>query len=136
MRRISVIVALVAALVFGSAAATPPAEFGTSWDNPRTAGPPVARPPTRSCAEQIVDHGFADYSTFVSAYAPPAGCPGPWAKVVLRLDGAVKGRQFDRLGWLTIGGGMVFKTSTPEPSPGGITWSVEKGVSGYTALLG
>jgi hypothetical protein len=139
MRRLYPILALATALVLGipaaARAATPPAEFGTDWDNPRTAAPPVPKPPTRACTEQIVDHGFADFSTFTSEYTPPAGCTGPWAKVVLRLDGAVQGRQFDRLGWLTIGDVMVLKTSTPEPSPDGIEWSVEKDVSGYAPLL-
>jgi hypothetical protein len=140
MRRlIAVVVGVVVALgglpAAASASAVPPAEFGADWDNPRTAAPAVSRPPTRSCATTIVDHGFADYDTYVSAFTPPAACAGPWAKVVLRLDGSVKGRQYDRLGWLTIGGVMVFKTSTPEPSPDGIEWSVEKDVTGYSALL-
>jgi hypothetical protein len=139
MRRIGTVLALTAAIILGGAGAaqavTPPDEFGGSWDNPRTAAPPVAKPPTRSCTEQIVDHGFADFNNFISAYTPPADCTGPWAKVVLHLDGAVKGRQFDRLGWLTIGGVMVLKTSTPEPSPAGITWSVEKDISRYAAVL-
>jgi hypothetical protein len=55
--------------------------------------------------------------------------------VVLRLDGSVRGRQFDRLGYLKIGGVTVFKTSTPEPSPDGIAWSVEKDLSEYAGLL-
>jgi len=116
-----------------AAAAAPPAEFGTDWDDPRTAAPPISVPPTRSCSTTIVDHAFAGYDTYVSSYTPP--CRGPWAKVVLRLDGDVKGRQYDRLGWVTIGGVMVFKTSTPEPSPDGIAWSVEKDVTSYAALL-
>jgi hypothetical protein len=120
------------------AAPTPaaaPAEFGTDWDDPRTAAPPIAKPPTRSCAVTIVDHRFAGYDPYRSSYAPPAACPGPWAKVVLRLDGAVKGRQFDRLGALAIGDVTVFKTSTPEPSAEGIRWSVEKDLTGYASLL-
>jgi hypothetical protein len=84
---------------------------------------------------QIVDHAFVNFDNFVNRYTPPADCAGPWARVVLRLDGAVKGRQFDRLGWLTIGDVMVFKTSTPEPSVDGIAWSVEKDVTQYASLL-
>jgi hypothetical protein len=139
MRRFTAIIALATALILGGAgaahAATPPAEFGTDWDDPRTAAPPVDKPPTPSCTVSIVDHAFADFNTYVNAFVPPSACPGPWAKVVLHLDGSVKGRQFDRLGWLTIGGVMVLKTSTPEPSPDGIAWSVEKDVSGYAPLL-
>jgi peptide N-acetyl-beta-D-glucosaminyl asparaginase amidase A len=142
MRRSIVVIAgvLVALLCapgtpVAAAATAVPAEFGTDWDDPRTAAPPVSRPPTASCTTRIVDHAFADFDTYVSAFTPPAACPGPWNTVVLRLDGAVQGRQFDRLGWLTIGGVTVFKTSTPEPSAEGITWSVEKDVTSYSALL-
>ena len=135
MRRLIAVAA--AGLVFFSAApavaAAPPAVFGTDWDDPRTAAPPIAKPPTKSCATTIVEHAFANYDTYVSSYTAP--CRGPWNKVVLRLDGTVKGRQYDRLGWLTMGGVEVFKTSTPEPSPDGIGWSVEKDVTGYAALL-
>jgi hypothetical protein len=139
MRRLTATLAFAAALVLPGAgmahAAAPPAEFGTDWDDPRTAAPPVERPPTRSCTVPIVEHAFVNYDNYVNAYAPPAACPGPWTKVVLHMDGDVKGRQFDRLGWLTIGGVMVFKTSTPEPSAEGIRWSVDKDVSGYAPLL-
>jgi hypothetical protein len=139
MRRLIVMAGAAALVVLGAApaagAATVPAEFGSSWDNPRTAAPAVPKPPTASCTTRIVDHAFVDYSTYVNTYVPPAACAGPWSKVVLRLDGAVAGRQFDRLGWITVGGVEVFKTSTPEPSPAGIRWSVEKDVTGYAALL-
>jgi Peptide N-acetyl-beta-D-glucosaminyl asparaginase amidase A len=139
MKRIVILVAFTAALLLGGAGAahavTPPAEFGADWDDPRTAAPPVDKPATRSCTVQIVDHQFVNFDNYVNTFKPPAGCAGPWTKVVLHLDGAVKGRQFDRLGWLTIGDVMVFKTSTPEPSPEGIRWSVEKDISGYAPLL-
>jgi hypothetical protein len=78
-----------------------------------------------------VDTEFRDFTPYTANYVPR--CRG--SKVVLRLDGAVKGRQYDRLGYLKIGGVTVFKTSTPEPSPDGIEWSVEKDLSEYAALL-
>ncbi len=139
MKRFTAAIALATGLVLGvpsaAHAAPPPAEFGTDWDDPRTAAPPVEKPPTRSCTVQIVDHRFAGWDPYQSSYSPPAPCPGPWAKVVLRMDGAVAGRQFDRLGWLNIGDVQVFKTSTPEPSVDGIHWSVEKDISRYAPLL-
>jgi hypothetical protein len=139
MRRLAVVAATVAALLVGAPtaahAAAPPAEFGTDWDDPRTAGPPVDKPPTRSCTVRIVDHKFAGWDPYQSSYQPPTACRGPWAKVVLHLDGAVAGRQYDRLGSLTIGDVTVFKTSTPEPSVEGIRWSVEKDLTGYAPLL-
>jgi hypothetical protein len=111
----------------------PAAEFGSDWDDPRTAAPPVAVPHAPSCEKTIVDTEFRDFTPYTSTYRP--SCAGPWQKVVLRLDGAVAGRQYDRLGYLKIGGVTVFKTSTPEPSVDGITWSVEKDVTEYASLL-
>ncbi len=137
--RWTTLVALVAVVLLGGGgaahAAAPPTEFGADWDDPRTAGPPVAVPPTHSCTVRIVDHQFVNFDVYTNAYMPPADCAGPWAKVVLRMSGAVAGRQFDRLGWLEIGGVTVLKTSTPEPSPVGIRWSVEKDVTGYAPVL-
>ncbi len=138
MRRSITIAAVALVALLGApvpAVAAPPTEFGTDWDDPRTAAPPIAKPHTRSCTVGIVDHAFANYDTYVNAFTPPAACPGPWSKVVLRLDGTVRGRQYDRLGWITVGGVTVFKTSTPEPSPEGIAWSVEKDLTAYASLL-
>lgn len=118
-----------------AAAAAGPAEFGSDWDDPRTAAPPVATPPTASCTTTIVDTEFRNFTPFTGTYTPPAECAGPWNRVVLQMDGAVAGRQFDRLGSLRIGDVTVFTTSTPEPSPEGIRWSVQKDVTEYAALL-
>lgn len=110
----------------------PPAEFGTDWHDPLTPAPPVAHPGTRSCQVTLAEAQFRDFTPYQGSYAPPTGCgTADWAKVVLRLDGKVKGRQFDRLGHLSVGGVEIFHTSTPEPSPDGIAWSVEKDVTHY-----
>ncbi|MFD8410410.1 peptide-N4-asparagine amidase [Streptomyces sp. NPDC059650] len=117
-------------------AGEPPAEFGTDWHDPLTAAPPIGRPTTRSCELTLAEAQFRDFTPYTGTYAPPAGCgTGPWAKVVLRLDGKVKGRQYDRLGHLSVGGVEILRTSTPEPSPDGITWSVEKDVTRYRDTL-
>ncbi|MFE0175396.1 peptide-N4-asparagine amidase [Streptomyces sp. NPDC059002] len=115
--------------------ATPPAEFGTDWHDPVTAAPPVRKPHTKSCQVTVAEARFRDFTPYKGDYAPPAGCGDRWSKVVLRMDGKVKGRQYDRLGYLRIGGIEVFRTSTPEPSPDGIAWSVEKDVTRYSATL-
>ncbi|MGW7102817.1 peptide-N4-asparagine amidase [Streptomyces sp. NPDC054883] len=120
----------------GRPAGDPPAEFGTDWHDPLTAAPPVARPGTRSCQVTLAEAQFRDFTPYRGSYAPPTGCGrADWAKVVLRLDGKVKGRQYDRLGNLTLGGVEILSTSTPEPSPDGITWSVEKDVTHYRDTL-
>jgi hypothetical protein len=122
---------VLAAALLAILTVAPPAQFGTDWDDPRTAAPPITKPAGPSCTTTIVDTQFRDFTPYTSNYVPE--CRGE--KVVLRMDGAVKGRQFDRLGYLKIGGVAVFKTSTPEPSPDGIEWSVEKDLSEYASLL-
>ncbi|MFC6516967.1 peptide-N4-asparagine amidase [Streptomyces goshikiensis] len=113
-----------------------PAEFGSDWHDPVTAGPAVARPGTRACEVTLAEARFRDFTPYRGDYAPPTACgPAPWAKVVLRLDGKVKGRQYDRLGNLTLGGVEILRTSTPQPSPDGITWAVEKDVTRYRDTL-
>jgi hypothetical protein len=116
-------------------AAEPSPEFGASWDNPRTAVPPVERPPTKSCTVDIVDHGFANFDPYTNTLTPPADCPPPWSRIVLDLDGSVRGRQYDRMAGIKIGGVTVLRTSTPEPSRTGISWHVEKDISAYAPLL-
>ncbi|MFJ8649218.1 peptide-N4-asparagine amidase [Streptomyces sp. NPDC093546] len=114
----------------------PPAEFGTDWHDPVTAAPPVPRPTgVRSCEVALAKAQFRDFTPYKGAYTPPKGCGDRWSAVVLRLDGSVKGRQYDRLGNLTLGGVEIFRTSTPQPSPDGITWSVEKDVTRYGDTL-
>ncbi|GAA3292049.1 hypothetical protein GCM10020295_10340 [Streptomyces cinereospinus] len=112
-----------------------PAEFGTDWHDPVTAAPPVTRPDTASCEVTVAEARFRDFTPYQGAYAPPQGCGDRWSKVVLRLDGKVKGRQYDRLGHLHVGGVEILRTSTPQPSPDGIEWSVEKDVTRYSPTL-
>ncbi|MFF4692727.1 peptide-N4-asparagine amidase [Streptomyces sp. NPDC001307] len=128
---------LLASALFGTGAAAAqaadvPAEFGTDWHDPVTAAPPVERPHTTSCQVTLADAQFRDFTPYRGAYTPPQGCGDHWSKVVLRLDGKVKGRQYDRLGYLHVGGVEILRTSTPEPSPDGIEWHVEKDVTRYS----
>ncbi|MFF4749641.1 peptide-N4-asparagine amidase [Streptomyces sp. NPDC002514] len=109
-----------------------PAEFGTDWHDPVTAAPPVAVPDARSCRVTLAEVQFRDFTPYRGAYTPPRGCGDRWSKVVLRLDGKVRGRQYDRLGYLHVGGVEILRTSTPEPSPDGIEWSMEKDVTRYS----
>lgn len=118
-----------------AAGAEPPAEFGTDWHDPVTAAPPVAHPGARSCRVTLAEAQFRDFTPYRGSYTPPKDCGRSWSKVVLRLEGSVKGRQYDRLGDLTVGGVEILRTSTPQPSPDGIAWSVEKDVTRYSAIL-
>ncbi|MGW7209967.1 peptide-N4-asparagine amidase [Streptomyces sp. NPDC054837] len=118
-------------------AVTVPAEFGTDYHDPLTAAPAITTPHTKSCSVTVAEAKFKDFTPYTGTYTPPTGCgtPGRWSKVVLRMDGSVAGRQYDRLGYLDIGGVEVFRTSTPEPSQDGIDWSVEKDVTRYEKTL-
>lgn len=134
---------LLAATQFGATAA---ADAGGSsggsvevdYQDPVTALPPVSRPPTAHCAVTVMRHSFANsYSDgpYTGTVTPPKECPGPWNKVVLTWSGSVQGRQYDRLGQVFIGGAEVFRTSTPEPDPDGIHWTVEKDITPFSPLL-
>ncbi|QNP76055.1 peptide-N4-asparagine amidase A [Streptomyces roseirectus] len=112
-----------------------PPVFGSDWHDPLTAAPPVPKPGTKSCEVTVAQAQFRDFTPYRGTYTPPAACGTDWSKVVLRLDGKVKGRQYDRLGSLHVGGVEIYRTSTPQPSPDGIEWSVEKDVTRYTDTL-
>ncbi|WP_436498065.1 peptide-N4-asparagine amidase [Actinokineospora sp. HUAS TT18] len=127
-------VAALLALSATTAHATPP-EFGTDWDDPRTAAPAITTPPTKACTVDLVNYQFRDFTPFTGTYTPPADCAGPWNKVILRMDTSIAGRQYDRLGALRVGDVTIFKTSTAEPSPDGIRWQVEKDISAYAPVL-
>ncbi|MFI8228347.1 peptide-N4-asparagine amidase [Streptomyces sp. NPDC085900] len=126
---------LLASTLLGAApaqSADVPAEFGTDWHDPVTAAPPIEKPSGKSCQVTLAEAQFRDFTPYRGTYTPPKGCGDRWSKVVLRLDGKVKGRQYDRLGYLHVGGVEILRTSTPEPSPDGIAWSVEKDVTRYS----
>src|SRR5690348_3851835 len=119
------------------ATAAAPSFVETTVADPITALPPVSRPPTAHCTVTAMRHDFANSygQPFTGTLAPPADCPGPWTKVVLDWTGSVAGRQFDRLVNVFVGNTEVFRSSTPEPTPTGITWHVEKDISAFIPLL-
>ncbi|AFL89945.1 Peptide N-acetyl-beta-D-glucosaminyl asparaginase amidase A [Terriglobus roseus DSM 18391] len=106
--------------------------------NPATAEPPVTRPTSAPCTVTLFDNQvFKDYSAKPLTYAPPTGCRGHWAKVVLTVDFTVTaGRQFDRTASLYLGNANIFYGTTAEPraalSP---SWHVERDVTDLSALL-
>jgi hypothetical protein len=106
--------------------------------NTVSADPPVARPRTTPCTVQLFQNlEFADFNIKPFSYAPPPGCPGPWAKVVFTADFTVTaGRQFDRTAKFFLGGVNLYFGTTAEPraslSP---SWHVESDVTDLSALL-
>ena len=111
-------------------------QIGSS--NPITAAPLVPRPATTPCVVPLFQNlAFADFTPKTFSYAPPAACPGPWAKVVFTADFTVTaGRQFDRTAAFYLGNASIFYGTTAEPrsslSP---SWHVEHDVTDLTALF-
>jgi Peptide N-acetyl-beta-D-glucosaminyl asparaginase amidase A len=122
------------------AAAAPAPSVEINSQNPVTAEPPVSRPATPSCTRTLATNFPSNDATgapqtFTGTLAPPAACPGPWAKVVLDWTTSVQGRQYDRSGSLDIGGAQVWFGTTYEPDPAGITYHFAKDITSYSALL-
>jgi hypothetical protein len=131
---------IVAALLFStsllSAQTSPGLVIGSG--NTAFADPPVPRPNTVPCVVQLFNNvAFNDFSPKFFSFQPPAGCPGPWAKVVLNADFSVQaGRQFDRTAEIWIGGVNVYFGTTSEPSRTvARSWHVERDLTDYTALF-
>jgi hypothetical protein len=127
-----VILAVSAGLAVPASAQT----VGSS--NTATADPPVSRPHTTPCTVQLFSNvTFADFSPKPFTYAPPAGCPGPWAKVVLEADFSVTaGRQFDRTAQIALGHVNIYYGTTAEPSSAvSPSWHVERDLTDYSPLF-
>jgi len=103
-----------------------------------TAEPPIAVPNTQPCVVPLfAGVAFADFSPKPFSFAPPTGCAGPWAKVVLAADFSVTaGRQFDRTASIWLGGANLYFGTTAEPSRTvSPTWHVENDLTDYRPLF-
>ena len=100
--------------------------------------PRVPRPPGEPCVAPLFGpRQFEGVDPVAFAYAPPAACRGPWAKVVLEADFDVTaGRQFDRTAIIHLGGVNLYYGTTMEPRRAiAPAWHVERDVTDYAALL-
>ena len=79
--------------------------------------------------EQLPDSGI---SPTPYTYSPPAGCNGPWAKVVLKVDLQDYGDDPTRA-YIRLAGIQMFQGSMP--SRGLNTWHVERDVTDLSSLL-
>eukprot|EP00927_Polykrikos_kofoidii_P082114 TRINITY_DN8074_c0_g1_i2.p1 TRINITY_DN8074_c0_g1~~TRINITY_DN8074_c0_g1_i2.p1 ORF type:complete len:634 (-),score=47.80 TRINITY_DN8074_c0_g1_i2:120-2021(-) len=89
------------------------------------------------CAEVLVIRAqLSQYGQVAMAnYTPPTTCPAGWSQVILHLDGGVRGVQFDRFGAVWLSGVEILRTTTPEPSPQGITWQVLRDITAVSPVL-
>jgi len=106
--------------------------------NTVTANAPVPRPATPPCTVTLFQNfDFADFNPKFFSYAPPVGCPGPWAAIVLEADWAVDaGRQFDRTSEIWLGGANILFGTTAEPSHTvQRSWHTESNLTEYNPLF-
>lgn len=116
-----------------SGQATGDTEFATTA-NPITLDPPVAVPPTKPVVITVASNAAFGNGPppYTSTVTLP---PGNWAKVVLDVTGTETGVQYDRLCEIFDGASEIFLGVTPEPTPAGITWHVQKDITGYLPIL-
>jgi len=108
-------------------------EFQTTA-NPTTLDPPVVTPPTHPTVVTVVKN--AAFGNGPPPAMSTVDLPtGRWSTVVLSITGTEKGTQYDRLLEVFDGPTEIFLGVTPEPTPAGITWHVEKNVTGYLPIL-
>ncbi len=126
---------LAACLAVAAPASAAPLLVGSG--NEAVIEPPVPHPDEAPCVVPLVSKAQFGGQTLSYSFAPPAACPGPWAKVVLGISISLdQGRQYDRTGLLTLAGVPLWFGTTAEPratlSP---KWSFQKDVTDYTALF-
>lgn len=106
--------------------------------NTVTADPLVPRPSTTPCVVQLLNNAeFDNFDPVPFNYAPPADCPGPWAKVVFTADiNVTAGVQFDRTANFWLGPTNIYFGTTAEPgqtlSP---SWHVESDLTDYSPIF-
>lgn len=72
----------------------------------------------------------------VANYTPPSHCLSQkLSKIVLEWNATCKGRQFDRIFGVWLGGVELLRSCTAEPRATGIVWTVEKDITRYYSLL-
>ncbi len=100
--------------------------------------PPVSHPPVTPCVVPLVTNvQFTNFNPYDYSYTPPAACPPPWSKVVLKMHLSLNaGVQFDRSGLLFMDGIPLWFGTTAEPDSNlAPDWRFQKDLTPYTALF-
>src|SRR5271170_795953 len=126
---------LVLAVFIPFASASGPYVIGSA--NTVTADPNLTRPSTMPCVVQLFSGAqFYDFNVENFTYAPPADCPGPWAKVVLEADINLNaGIQYDRTANFWLGPVNIYFGTTAEPSNIGPSWHIENDLTDYSSIF-
>jgi hypothetical protein len=125
----------VSLLLFSGLAA---AQYKIGSGNTAIADPPVPRPKTTPCRVQLYKgYKFENFNPQSFTYAPPADCPGPWAKVILEANFSItKGIQYDRTANIWIGPSNIYFGTTAEDQPNeGRSWHVERDLTDYSSIF-
>ena len=122
---------LLASTLLGAApaqSADVPAEFGTDWDDPRTAAPPVEKPAESRARVTLAEAQFRDFTPYKGTYTPPEGCGDRGARWCCAWT--ARSRACSSTGSaICTSAGSRSSYVHPEPSPDGIEWAVEKDVT-------
>ncbi|KAK6511684.1 hypothetical protein TWF481_000592 [Arthrobotrys musiformis] len=89
-----------------------------------------------ACSSTILQHEFINSygQPGIAQYSPPpSSCE--WNTVYFHLYTTSKGRQYDRLAFLFFNDTELWRTSTAEPIPNGISFQYTKDVTPFSALL-
>ncbi|XP_057791193.1 peptide-N4-(N-acetyl-beta-glucosaminyl)asparagine amidase A-like [Salvia miltiorrhiza] len=100
---------------------------------------PIPLPKTQPCSHSILHHQEFAYTyakpPIIATYSPPPSKCQNFDKAVLEWTATCRGRQFDRIFGVWLGGVELLRSCTAEPTPSGIVWTVKKDVTRYRSLL-
>ncbi|XVF78839.1 hypothetical protein PTKIN_Ptkin14bG0169500 [Pterospermum kingtungense] len=99
---------------------------------------PIKLPNTEPCSYRVLQHDFGftyGRPPVLVNYTPPACYSQDFARIVLEGKATCKGRQFDSIFGVWLGGVELLRSCTAEPTANGIVWSVEKDITRYHSLL-
>ncbi|WCJ32271.1 Peptide-N4-(N-acetyl-beta-glucosaminyl)asparagine amidase A protein [Euphorbia peplus] len=100
---------------------------------------PINVPNSNPCLHPLLHHDFGytyGKPPVLANYSSPSHCPfSSFSKIVLEFNASSKGRQFDRIFGVWLGGVELLRSCTAEPRATGTFWSVQKDVTRYSSLL-
>ncbi|XVF78837.1 hypothetical protein PTKIN_Ptkin14bG0169300 [Pterospermum kingtungense] len=95
---------------------------------------PIKLPNTEPCSSRGLRHDFGftyGRPPVLVNNTPPACYSQDFARIVLEGKATCKGRQFDRIFGVWLGGVELLRSCTAEPTSNGIVWSVEKDITSF-----